>query len=302
MLTWQDLYIKTQRLAKDSNADVLIQLKQDLNTGYHMFNQKLARYYSRKQQFTDLINSQQVYQTPVDNVRIIGMTALVSPSYEIPLKEIRSEYEWRQIISVKNYKSNWPVYYFVQGKDLVSIWPVPSQTIANGMRYYYQPQDHDMTIDDVTSTTTGKTVTVANNSVSVSADTDNPFSTDMASLGFQVTGQVDVTWYNITSATSSSLMLEEAYVGVSGSGKAWRIGQLPIIPQEYQDAPMHWALFNYHEANGNSNRSQFHKNQYDNLVMQCQEDYSSSSESSVIDEGSNEGLNMWVVPPPSSQT
>lgn len=302
MLTWTQMYTKTQRLAKDANPDVLTQLKEDINTGYHMFNAKLARYYSRKQQFTDAIVSQSLYQQPVDCVRIEGMTMLVSPTYEIPLKEVRSEYEWRQIVSVKNYRSNWPVYYFVIGKDLVQVWPTPSQNVTNGIRYYYQPQDHDLSIEDITSDSTSVTVSVTNGSPTVTADTGTPFTVDMSSLAFQVTGQADLTWYNIQTAATTSLTLQAAYVATSGSGKAWRIGQLSIIPQEYQDTPMHWALYNYHEANGNSSRAEFHFAQYNDMVTQCMEDYSSSTESSVIDEPVNEGLNLWTVPPPASQT
>lgn len=301
MLTWTQAIKKTQRLAKDSNSDVLTQLKEDWNTGYHLFNEKLARYYSRKQQFTDLIASQQLYQTPVDSVRVMGLTVLVTPTYEIPVKEIRSEYEWRQIVSVKNYKSNWPTYYFVIGKDLVSLWPIPSQDVTNGLRFYYQPQDHDLSIDDVTSVSTGSTVTVTNGSTTVTADSGTPFNSDMTGLSFQVTGQTDLTWYTILSATNTALTLQQAYIASSGSGKAWTIGQLPIIPQEYQDSPMHWALYNYHESNGNSARSQYHFNQYELMVTNCQEDYSSSLESSVIDEPTDY-LNLWLVPPPTSQT
>lgn len=302
MLTWTQMWTKTQRLAKDSNSDVLIQLKEDLNTGYHMFNAKLARYYSRKQQFTDINNGQQQYQTPIDSVRIIGMTALVTPTYEIPLKEIRSEYEWRQINSVKNYKSNWPTYYFVLGKDQVAIWPIPSENVSNGIRFYYQPQDHDLSVEDTTSDVTGSTVTVTNGSNIVTADSGTPFTADMAGLALQITGQTDLTWYDILSATTTTLTLKSAYVATSGSTKSWKIGQLSIIPQEYQDTPMHWSLYNYHESNGNSNRATFHFQQYENMVTQCEEDYSMSTESSVIDEPANMGLNIWTVPPPTSQT
>lgn len=290
-----------QRTAKDNNADVLVQLKQDWNTGYHMFNQRLARYYARKQQFTNVYVGQGLYQTPIDSIRVEGMTFLVTSTYEIPLKEIRSEYEWRQIVSVKGFKTNWPSWYFVLGKDQVAIWPLPSQNTVNGIRFYYQPQDHDLSIDDTTSTTASATVTVVNGQNTITADNSvTPFTTDMADLGFQVTGQVDLSFYDILSATTNTITLKSAYTGVSGSGKPWRIGQLPIIPQEYQQAPLHWAMWNYFESNSNENRAQWHKSQYDNLVMQCQEDYSSSTESSVISDDTDVAQNLWLATPPSS--
>lgn len=269
-----------------------------MNTGYHLFNQKLARYYTRKQQFTNLVATQQLYQTPIDSVRVEVVTVLVSNTYQPAVKEIRSEYQWRQITSYP-MNTNWPAYYFMIGNDTLSLWPIPSQSITNGLRFVYQPQDHDLSIDDVTSTSTGTTVTVTNGSTTVT-NSGTSFSTDMAGLNFQVTGQSDLTWYEIISSTSSVITLKTPYIGVSGSGKSWTVGQTYIIPQEYQDAPMHYALSNYWSAEGNEPRSQAHMNTYNTMVQQCLEDYSSSNESNVITGDDDQGLwNVWLVPPPS---
>lgn len=299
MITFNQAYLKTQRLAKSNNTDVLTQLKQDINTGYHMFNAKLARYYSRKQQFTDLIAGQAIYQTPIDCVKVLGMTVQVTSNYQPTVKQVRSEYDWRQIVSW-NTESNWPAWYFMIGNDELSLWPIPSQDVTNGLRFYYQPQDHDLSLDDVTSTSNSSgqtvTVTVANGSTIVTA-TSAIFTTQMIGLSFQVNGVTDLSWYEIVDVpTTGTLTLKSAYVGVSGSAQSWTIGQTMIIPQEYQDSPMHYALFNFWSAQGNEPRSQFHKGQFDNMVQQCLEDYSSSNESSVIDD-SDLYLNPWLFPP-----
>lgn len=298
-LTYQDLQQKFQRLTKSSNTDVLTQGSQDMNIGYHLFNAQLARYYTQKQQFTDLITGQQIYQTPVDAIRIITMTTLVSNSFNPPLQEARDEYEWRLATSY-SYSSNWPAWYRVLGSDSISLWPVPSQDVANGLRYIYQPQDHDLSILDTTSTSTGVTVTVTNGDVTVTADSGSPFTIDMAGLWFQVTGQVDLTWYEIVSATSTVLTLKSAYIATSGSNKTWRIGQLSIIPQEYSDAPIQYALYQYWSAQGDEPRSELHLNNFNNMIKSCKEEYSSSNESSVIADGDGDALNIFLVPPPAS--
>lgn len=305
MLTFQDLYTKTQRLAQTSNATDLTQIKQDINTGYHMFNARLSRYFSRKQQFTNLIANQGTYQVPIDSVRVLVVTALVTPTYEVPLKEIRSEFEWRQITSYKTLASNWPTFYFAIGNDEIALWPVPSQSVTNGMRFVYQPQDHDLTLDDITSNSTGTTVTVTNGSPTVT-NSGTPFNADLASLQLQITGITDTSWYEIVSSTTSVLTLKSAYVASSGSGKAWRIGQVSIIPQEYQDAPMHYALGNFFSAKGNEARSNYHLGSKDKpgvfyqMIEDCLEDYSSSNESSVITED-DYFVNAWSVPPQPNQ-
>lgn len=298
--TWTEIETKLQRQARDNNADTLIQLKQDWNTGYHMFNAKLARYFSRKQQFTNLIASQAIYQVPIDCVRVSGMTVQVSTNFQPPVKKIASEERWRQITSYQT-NSNWPIYYYMLGNDEFQLWPAPSTNSTNGLRFWYQPQDHDLSVEDTTSTTTVQTATVTNGSITVTM-TGTPLNAGMASLYFQVTGETDDTWYEIISATTNTLTLKTPYVSTSGSGKAWRIGQLSILPQEYDDAPLHYSLGMFFSANGNEQRSQYHlgtkekPGMFYDMIADCEASYSSSSTSNVITEDDME-LNPWVFPP-----
>lgn len=298
MLTWTDLKTKAQRLVKDNNPDTLIQLQQDMNEGYALFNAKLSRYFTRKQQFTDLFAGQQIYQTPIDCVRILGMTVQVANTYNPVVKEIRDEFQWRQITSYP-IQSNWPTYYYPLGNDEVSLWPVPSQTVENGMRLYYQPTTGSLSVDDVTSTTTSTTVTVVNGGVTITAS-GSVFNADMAGLWFQVTDTTDQTFYEILAATSTTLTLKTAYTATSSASHAWRVGQVSIIPMEYDSAPVHYALWNYFSMAGNENRSQYHRTQYDNMVADCLQEYSSSNVSGVISDDDYTELNLWVVPPPAS--
>lgn len=294
MISWQDQWTKTQRLSRDNTAGTLIQLKQDMNTGYQLFNAKFGRYYTRKQQFTNLVASQQLYQVPIDCIRITGMTVLVSSIYQPTVKEIRDEYQWRQITSFP-YTSNWPAYYFMIGNDILSLWPVPSQNVINGLRFYYQPAAGDLTIDDITSTSTSATVTVTNGSTTVTASS-GVFSTSQASLFFQVTGEVDNTAYEIVASTSTTLTLKSPYVSTSGAGKSWRIGQLSVIPTQYSDSPMHYALGNYFSSQGNEQRAKYHMDTFTQMQVDCDEEYSSSMSSNVINDDDT-FINPWMVPP-----
>jgi hypothetical protein len=298
-VTWTNMQAKAQRWVKSTNSDVLTQLKEDMNTGYHLFNAKLSRYYTRKQQFTNLVAAQQIYQTPIDSVRISGMTVQVTTNWNPTVKEIRSEYEWRRIVSYP-MQSNWPTYYFMLGNDEFALWPIPSQTVVNGLRFYYQPQDHDLSVEDVTSTTTAQTVTVTNGSTTVTASGGSPFNTEMVGLWYQTTGVTDLSWYEIVAATATTLTLKSAYVGLSGASKAWRVGQLSIIPQEYSDAPLHYAVANFFSAQGNEVRQNQHMNLFDRMQKDCEQEYSSSNISSVMTEGDGVALNIYQVPPPAS--
>jgi hypothetical protein len=310
-LTWTEMKAKAVRLARDTTSGTLTQLEQDMNTGYHYFNAKFSRYYSRKQQFTDVVSGQSIYQTPVDSIRILGMTVATATgdnAYSPPVKEIRSEYEWRLIKTVPNYASNWATYYFVLGNDEVEIWPVPSSDIPNGIRFYYQPQDFDLSVDDIVSSalSPAQTCTVTNGSVAVTS-TGSTFTGQLGGLWFQTTGVTNLTWYEIVdSPTSATLTLKSPFVGVSSSLLNFRIGQLSILPTEYQDAPIHYALGLFFSGKGNEARAQYHLGTPDkpgifyDMVKDAVQAYSSSTEGNVISDNEN-WISPWVLTPLPSQ-
>lgn len=298
MLTFTEAWQKAQIISGDFTDSTLTQLKQDINVGYHKFNASLGRYFSRKQQFTDIIEGQSIYQVPIDSIRIIGMTATISNgagAYKVPVKEIRSEFEWRNIIAYP-YSSNWEAYYFMLGNDEFQLWPTPSQDVTNGIRFYYQQQDHDLSIEDITNDSTSATVTVTNGSTLVTA-TSAVFTPNMANLRFQLTGVNDLSWYEIVDVpTSSTLTLKSAFVGLTGTAQAWRIGQPFIFPDEYDDTPIDYALARFFESRNNPQRATYHQNKYQAAVNDAVEQYSSSTEGNVITEDGSY-INSWFITP-----
>lgn len=307
MLTWTQLQAKAIRLSRDTTPGTLTQLQEDMNTGYHLFNAKLSRYFSRKQQFTDVITGQSIYQTPIDSIRIIGMTVATADgvnSYSPPIKEIRSEYEWRLIKTVPNYASSWQTYYYVLGSDEIEVWPVPSSDIPNGIRFYYQQQDHDLSVEDIVSGNLSpvQTVTMVNGSATVTS-TGSTFTDQLAGLQFQLTGVTDLSWYEIVDVPdSSTLILKSAFVGNSSSGLSFRIGQTGILPQEYQDVVVHYALGLFFGGKGNEARSQFHlgteqkPGMFYNMVADAIAEYSSSTEGNIISDSEN-WISPWLLTP-----
>lgn len=307
-LTWTELETKFKRLARDVSPGALAQGQQDMNTGYHMFNAKFGRYYSRKQQFTDIVSGQQIYQTPVDCIRVIGMTAATATgsTYQPPIKEIRSEFEWRQINAPTNYSSSWISYYYMLGNDELALWPTPSADVTNGLRFYYQPQDFDMSVDDIVSSSLSpvQTVTVTNGSTTVTS-TGSTFTSQLVGLQVQFTGITNLTWYEIVEVPdSSTLTLKSAYTGSSASGLAFRIGQVSILPQEYDDVPIHYALGLFFYGKGNTARGDYHlgrdedgkRGLFYSMVQDAVKAYSSSTEGNVITEDLS-GYNPWFLVP-----
>lgn len=293
-ISFMDAYQKAQYITGDSTAATLAQLKQDINIGYKRFDAAINRYFTRSQKFADLVTAQKYYQTPVDSIRVMEVSVLLSTGYEYPLEQVRSEHDWRLMNIVPNYQSNLIQFYYVYGNDQIGLFPVPSQTITNGIRFVYQPQDVDLTQDDYL---TG-TASVVNNGVSVTG-TAVTWTTSMIGRQFQVTDGSDGQWYEITAVpNSTTLTLKTPYNGPSELAATYRISQIFIFPTEYDDTPIDYALSRFFEFRNNPNRATYHMNKYTNSVEDAIRKYSSSSTSHVItDESAISPANIWLWPP-----
>lgn len=291
MITFQDSYQKAQYLSGSNNSADITQFKQDINIGYQRFNAAISRYFTRKQQYADLVANQQYYQTPIDAVRVMQVTVTLPNGYVYPIQEQRSEEQWRRN-NIVSYTSNYAEEYFIMGNDQIGLWPVPSDDVTQGLRFIYQPQDVDLNQDDYT---TG-TVQVTNGSTTITG-TGTTFTSNMIGRMLTVTDGSDGNWYEITAvANTTSLTVKTPIVGTSGSGKTYRIGQVFMFPGEYDDVPVDYALARFFESRNNATRGNYHLKKYEDSVDDAVRRYASSSTSNVIT-SSEEGLNWWWMPP-----
>ena len=295
-LTYTDTVTKLKTLSNNQTTTAVTQLVQDYNQGYQNLLSKLNRYWVRKQQFSSLAAGQQIYQLPIDCNKVLEATVQVTSSYQPPLVAVTSEHDWRRITSYP-MQSSWPTYYFVIGRKEIALWPVPAASVTLGLRLVYQPRAFDLSVDDITSTSTGLTASVTNGSATVTLSASS-LTGDKSGLYFQVTGILDNTFYPITASTSSTVTLESPYVGSTASGQAWRIGQLPVLPPEFHDVPVHYALMLYFTSANNEQRAAYHKRLFDDMTAEALSRYSSSSEASIITDEADRALNIWLVPPP----
>jgi hypothetical protein len=293
MLTFEEAYTKFQTISGSANATDLVQAKQDINVGYKRFNAAIARYFTRKQGFTNLVADQQYYQTPIDAIRISSATYVqAGGTLQFPLEQVRSEDEWREM-NIFPYSSSYIRYYFVYGNDQIGLFPIPSTTVTNGFRYVYQPQDIDLTKDDYD---TG-TITITNGSVTVTGSGTSWTQAQMGNMQFQVTDGSDGNWYEILAINSTtSLTLKTPYVGPSVAATTYRLGQMFIFPGEYDDVPVDYALSRFWESRNNIGRAKYHKQNYQDSVTDAIEKYASSSLSNVIT-GEDDVYNLWFAPP-----
>lgn len=291
MLSYQEAYEKAQIISGDQTATTLTQLKQDINIGYKRFNAAIARYFTRKQQYTDLIAGQQYYQIPVDAIRVSNVTVTLPNDYIYPVEEMKTEMDWRQL-NIVQYNSTYAYYYFVLGNDLLGLWPIPSDDVPSGLRYIYQPQDVDLTKDNYT---TG-TATISNGTVTVTG-TGTSWNNTHIGMYYRTTDNTDGNEYEIFDVpNATTLTLKTPYVGPSVTNATYALGQMLITPSEYNDVPIDYALARFFESRNNPQRADYHRKNYDEAVKEAVIKYASSSTSNVITD-QDDSYNMWFLPP-----
>lgn len=293
MLSWTDAQNKFQSISGSQNSNDLTQAQQDMNIGYKRFNAAIARYFTRKQAFADIIAGQRYYQIPVDAIRVDNVTVTVSSGYAYPLTQVRSERTWREWLIIDTYQSNFITHYFVYGNDQIGLYPKPSTTVLGGLRFVYQPQDVDLTKSDYK---TG-TATVSNGSTAVTGTGTSWTQAAHGNMQFTVTDGSDGNWYDIATVNSTtSITLKTPYVGPSVSGAAYKLGQMFIFPGEYDDVPVDYALGRFYESRNNPSRAKYHTDKFKESVTDAVVKYASSSLSNVIADD-DVGLNLWTIPP-----
>lgn len=272
----------------------MTQFKQDINVGYHRFDAAISRYFTRKQQFANIVASQQFYQLPIDVVRVMAVSQVVQTNFEVPLSQVRSEEEWR-IKNIFTVSTAVPTHYFIYGSNQVGIWPKPASAVTNGLRFVYQPQDVDMTKADYT---TG-TVTITNGATAVTGTSTVWTSASHKGMWLAVTDGSDGNWYEVdTVVSNTSLTLLTPYAGPTVSAAAYKLGQLFNLPGEYADVPVDYAMRRYYDSKNNPERAKYHLERYQEAVTDAVEKYASSSLSNVItDDEVGVIQNPWLWPP-----
>lgn len=262
-----------------SDVTSVLNFKRDLNAGTARFLTALGRPVDRQSRFTTLTTTQQYYQLPEDAVRISKVKTLNGTNIWYDLQEVGDEDAWIQLNAYPQ-SGNIPTSYFVRGFDEFGLYPIPSQTVTNGIEVVYEPKHVLMTAEDYT---TG-TVQLTNGSANV-IGVGTTFTSQMANGMYvlQTTDGTDGNYYRITAFTDAThITLENYYQGLTTTTATYRIGQVSKIPEEYQEAPVDYAMYRHFlEKNENVNAELF-KGLWEGTLQTAKDIYGMSTGNQII--------------------
>lgn len=277
MLTFQDIYEEVQEQVQDTSAESLTLIKRAINQGAKKFGNMLNRDWRTTRRTFSLVADQQYYQLPEDCIRVKSLRVDVNDT-TYPLTEIADEDMWNDLNMTVDSSST-PDYYFIEGNDLVGIYPIPAAAVTDGAILKYERSMRDMEQDDYEA----GTVSVTNGSTSVEGS-GTTFTEKMVGRTLFITdGTADGMGYKIASFVDSThVTIENKYGGTTGSAKTYKIAEVPDIPEEYHESLIDYGCFRYYLRRKNRGLAKDFASVFSQALESCQANYSSKTTSQYV--------------------
>ena len=258
----------------------------NLNSADKLFENAARRGWTRKEKIASITANKQYYQIASDMHRVSSVRCKTDTNGEIivPLVEVQSEYEWNKL-NAYPFKASYPTHYFIRGNDEIGIYPCPSESITDGLIVSYEPRIRDMGIDDFTFT-----ADVVQNGVDITNPSNTlvggfkPYMTE--NFWIKSNDAEDGNWYKVQKVIDTTHMkIDNNYLGPSGNGVSFTMGQVPPYPEEYHEAAIYYAAFKFFAMRKDTDSSAMYRTLFEDALDQYRETYGSKTTGGVINPG-----------------
>lgn len=254
----------------------------DIRTGVKIIQGAAKRYWSRREKHTKLEANQQFYQLSSDMLRVSGVKVL-SGSHYVPLAEISGEDEWNRL-NAGPIGLGTPSHFFVKGADEIGLYPTPSADVVKGLQVSYEPRASNMWLEDIK----GKAKLTENSTIVELAGDETISPKYIDNCWLSTTDGSDGNWYQVAKVIDNkTIHLDNNYQGVSGDEIDVIIGQCPPFPEEYHDAPIHYACHLFYMLRKDLESANMYKQLYDQALENYKITYGNKTSGIVINPNRN---------------
>ena len=226
----------------------------------------------------------QFIELPYDCMQVLeGVKVTISNTVYTP-RPAPSRAFWNQINYNTTTKSNIPEWYFVDDNQ-IGFWPIPSSTTANAVSVPYKRRVKDLSVADYTTGTVAITT-----ATTVVTGTGTTFTAKMVGRYIRLTdgdaaSTGDGEWYEVATYTSATVIgLTKAYAGATVTGASYIIGQMSLLPEDYHDTPVNYALGIYW-AKEDRAKAKLYMDTFIEQVKEMKSDFGDRNTSMVLDDG-----------------
>ncbi|MDH4127308.1 MAG: hypothetical protein OEV44_01040 [Spirochaetota bacterium] len=268
----------------------------------NVFEKKISTKFNftEASRYSSTVASQQFYELPNNFGRLNNITVTISDTKYSP-KLITTRAQWDSINASGTPTSDIPEYCYIFGKQ-IGFYPTPSSANANSIYLQYHRIFQDITLADYT---TGTITSIANGATAVVGDS-TVWTAKMAGMWIKITDSStantgDGTWYEIESVESNTaLTLKAPYQGISiaAGTAAYTIGQVSLLPEDYQILPVFEALETYFTSiKPDGGKSSYYRTKVREMKQDMMEEYGSTSLSPVCSQElkETENINNYIT-------
>jgi hypothetical protein len=236
-------------------------------------------YFNESSFTTTTVAGQQFYNLPPQCRKIINVTGTIGTVVWVT-KDCPDRNYW-DVLNTIPFTQDFPMFHFIWNQNTqVGIWPTPASN-GNTITVNYQKRNIDLSQADYTTGTV--TATNASSTLTFAGST---LVGNMANRWIQISApQGDNQWYQILSVNvgASTAVLYGNYTGTTVSGASFTIGEMPVLPEDYQDLPLYRALEVYFTSIvPNPNQAKLYQGLYERGYEQLNADYGSKITSVVL--------------------
>ncbi len=253
-------------------------------------------YFNERSYTTTTIAGQQFYNLPPQVKKLLNVTVSIGSVLWQP-KECPSREYW-DALNVIQFTQDFPSFFFVFNGQL-GIFPTPSTT-GNVLTMNYKTRIIDLSQSDVTNFTATSSPTV-----SITASTSMVASTSPVFLNWMTNNWIrvpfsstnsasgDNQWYQINLVASpTAVYLKNNYSGTTISGAGFTVGEVPILPEDYQDLPLYrLGIIYYTTRYPDLARAQQYQALWDTGEAKLNEEFGSKTQNVVLTDTNQEVVN-----------
>lgn len=235
----------------------------NLTYGMTLVNDSLryltSKFYLNERTYSDVtVSQQQFYNLPPQVKELINLTVTIGTVKWIP--KVCPTRDYWDSLNVITFYQDYPSFFFVYNQQ-VGIFPAPASS-GNAIEMHYKVRIKDLSQADYATGTVS--ITTATNTLTGGLTT---FTKNMEDRWIRIAEPTgDGNWYQIkTYNSATSLTLYNNYTGPTVvSGSSYIIGEMPIMPEDYQDLALYRALYIYYNSRvPNPTQAGIYKSLYD---------------------------------------
>lgn len=218
----------------------------NLSLGMTLVNDSLryltSKFYLNERTYTTTtVAQQQFYNLPPQVKELINLTVTIGSVKWIP--NVCPTRDYWDSLNVITFYQDFPSFFFVYNGQ-VGIFPIPASA-GNTIEMHYKVRIKDLTQADYT---TG-TVSIDQNTTTLTG-AGTTFIKNMEDRWIRISEPTgDGNWYQIKTFTDAThLELYNNYTGPTVAGGTYTIGEMPIMPEDYQDLALYRALYVYYNS------------------------------------------------------